>query len=139
MRRLLVAVDGSEASNEALEFAVSLALASGMELHVIVIRSLQLGDLPPALLDLESARAATRIADAAVERAGERGVPAIAHVGRGDAGLEIAEAAVRLGAAMVVVGARGLDGRDAVLGSVSTAVAMRSPVPVTVVRAPAAA
>jgi nucleotide-binding universal stress UspA family protein len=139
MRRLLVALDGSEASDEALAFALSLAAAAGMELHVIVIRSLRLGDQPTALLDLESARAATRIADAAVERAAEQGVHAVAHVGRGDAGLEITEAAVRLGVAMVVVGARGLDGRDALLGSVSTAVAMRSPVPVTVVRVPAAA
>jgi nucleotide-binding universal stress UspA family protein len=111
MRRLLVAVDGSEASQEALEFAVSLAHDAGMQLHVIVIRSLCLGDRPSPLLDLESARAATRIADAAVDRAAERGVHAVAHVGRGNAGPEIAEAAVRLGAAMVVLGARAVSVR----------------------------
>ncbi len=133
MRRVLLATDGSDASHEALEFAVAFARQTDAVLHVVVVRPVSSQPRSP-VLDLESVKAATRIADAAVVRAEQRGVAAVAHVARGDAGREIAESADRLQADMVVVGARGLGDAEDLLGSVSLAVAMRSPVPVTVVR-----
>jgi nucleotide-binding universal stress UspA family protein len=128
MRRLLLATDGSPAADEALDFAISFSREVGAELHVVVVR-------PSPGLDAAEARAAVHVADAAVQAAARRGVRAIAHVGRGDAGREIAAAAARLGASMIVIGARP---RRAKLGSVSRSVTLRSPVPVTVVRARAA-
>jgi len=138
MNTILVGTDGSEAAEDALEVAIELAREAGAKLEVLSVHEPlphgRAGSGPP-MLEVEQPHGAEHIAEAAAQKARDAGVEATAHAPRGDVPDELAGAATRLGADLLVVGSRGhgpLAG--AVLGSVSHALVSRSPVPLTIVR-----
>ncbi len=93
----------------------------------------------PEQPEVERKEGAENIAMQAAERAQVAGVTSRAHVETGDPGEQLAAAATRLEANLVVTGSRRHGALTAaVVGSVSNALLKRSPVPVTIVRASAA-
>ena len=138
MKTILIATDGSESADQALDVAIDLARQTGAALEVLSVRPMRAagrGGAGPAILEVEEHDGPEHIAGAAALRAREAGVAATPHAAHGDVVSSICEAAKSLGAELLVVGSRGhgsLSG--AVLGSVSHALVSRSPVPVTIVR-----
>lgn len=146
--RVLVGYDGSPPAVAAIEVAARLLPAlRAVIVHVwsapfasaelrrrLVRRAASLEELA-TLIEREGGAEAERIAAAGAERAREAGWHAEPLVRRcfGGEGLELARLAEELGPAAVVVGARGLRGVRALLGSVSDIVVHHSPVPVLVV------
>ncbi len=124
---VLVATHASADAELVIARAVGLAIALGSELHAVSV-------VPPieitAPVGEAGAAAITDVehgledrAAAAVERVrtigGERGLDVVAHVRRGEPAAMIAGVADEIGAAMIVVGSRGLDAAGRyVLGSV---------------------
>ena len=138
MKNILIATDGSEPANQALEVAIELAKETGAALHVLSVRPPRIAGRAgagPAILEVEELHGPEHIADAAVEVARSAGVEATPHTVHGDVVDSIAATATTLGADLLVVGSRGLGPLSgAVLGSVAHALIRRSPVPVTIVR-----
>ncbi len=142
---LLVAVDGSEASGEALEHACELAAATNGSLTLVHAVN------PDVYEDADPSAGSEELIQS-VEQAEERGRTVLAEAEDsltdrdvmleggellyGDPTEVIAEFAVEGRFDGVVVGHRGLSDRyERVLGSVAKGLIGRSPVPVTVVRA----
>jgi nucleotide-binding universal stress UspA family protein len=138
MKNILIATDGSEPANQALEVAIDLAKEGGAALHVLSVRPPRVagrGGAGPAILEVEELHGPEHIADAAAQIARSAGVEATPHAAHGDVVDSIAGTATTLGADLLVVGSRGMGPLSgAVLGSVSHALVRRSPVPVTIVR-----
>jgi nucleotide-binding universal stress UspA family protein len=138
MKTIVIATDGSDPSEQALDVAIELARDTGAALHVLSVHPLRpagRAGAGPAITEVEQPEGPQHIADAAARRAREAGIEATPHAGQGDVVDVIVDAASKLGADLLVVGSRGhgpLSG--AVLGSVSHALVSRSPVPLTVVR-----
>ena len=138
MKTILIATDGSENADQAVDVAIDLARQTGAALQVLSVRPQRAAGRAgsgPATLEVEERDGPEHIAEAAAVRAREAGVAATPHHARGDVVSSIAEAASSLGADLVVVGSRGhgpISG--AVLGSVSHGLVSRSPVPLTIVR-----
>lgn len=139
--RLLVAVDGSEQSDNALAHAVDLAEAAGGSVTVTHA-------VDPSVQEVEDAKGADRLVvedegdaearaervlDAAVAAVGDR-VPVAAELLHGDPREVVPALAADEGYDGIVVGHRGLsERRERVLGSVAKSLVERSSVPVTVV------
>ncbi len=133
----MLATDGSDSADEALDLAIEIARDAGATLRILSVR-------PPKrsthdegrLRAVEEVGGARRIADASATRARQAGVEATSDVAHGDVVTSIVDAAEALSADLLVVGSRGhsLSEGPAVLGSVSQALVRNSPVPVTVVR-----
>ena len=138
MNNILIATDGSESAEQALEVAIEFARQMGASLQVVSVRPpLPVGHTgpSPAILDVEEEHGAERIAAAAAERAKRSRVEATPHVARGDVVDNIVASVNELGADLLVVGSRGHGAIAGVmLGSVSHALIRQSPVPVTIVR-----
>lgn len=138
MKNILIATDGSEPANQALEVAIELAKETGAALHVLSVRPPRIAGRAgagPAILEVEELHGPEHIADAAAEVARSAGVEATPHTAHGDVVDSIAATATTLGADLLVVGSRGMGPLSgAVLGSVAHALIRRSPVPVTIVR-----
>jgi nucleotide-binding universal stress UspA family protein len=138
MKNILIATDGSESAEQALEVAIDLASEMGATLQVVSVRPpLPVGHTgpSPAVLEVDEEHGAERIAAAAAEHARGAGVEATPHVARGDVVDNIVSAVAELGADLLVVGSRGHGAIAGVmLGSVSHALIRQSPVPVTIVR-----
>lgn len=133
MTELLVAVDGSEANQAALEWAISGAERRGLPLSIAVVAEpWQVpGPNPP---DVPEKDYIQPIVDRATEVATARlGVDRVhAAVKRGHPVPVLIELAVNYSG--LVIGRRGMGAiRRVLIGSTSIAVAGRSPVPVTVV------
>jgi nucleotide-binding universal stress UspA family protein len=142
MRRILVAVDGSELSDRALDHAAGLARAmAGTTLHVVSV-------LPPVRVYGEvkvyaseqhmhelAAMQAMKPLEAARERLAKAGVDAEFEELEGDPAETIARRAAELGCESIVMGTHGR-GRvtHLVLGSVAQRVVHLASVPVTLVR-----
>jgi nucleotide-binding universal stress UspA family protein len=140
LRKILVAVDGSEAAGRATALAATLARGLDAELTLMHVADAPFEpptgtrDLDAAELDARTARelrvasafarAEARLGGVAAERLREHGDPADA----------IAGAAERLGFDHIVIGSRGLSPvGESLLGSVSERVLHRAPCPVTIV------
>lgn len=143
LRGVLVGVDGSPASREALTLAADAAVRSGDELTILsacnvpvagAATSRSWAEKDPSLVDALR-DAATTVAEesAAVVRASHPGLPVHVLSSHGPAARVLLEAGED--AALVVVGSRGRGGfASLVLGSVSHAVMHESTSPVLVVR-----
>lgn len=140
--RILVPLDFSAASDEALRVAAGLAARSHAALHLMhVLPTSGLG-LPavPVLFMAQQLEDAIRDALAALEtartRARELGVADVATaVVHGTAATEIVAAARRLACDLVVVGSQGRTGLAGIfVGSVADAVVHRAPCSVLMVR-----
>ena len=135
----MLATDGSDSADEALDLAIEIARDAGATLRILSVR-------PPKrsthdegrLRAVEQVGGARRIADASATRARQAGVEATSDVAHGDVVTSIVDAAEALSADLLVVGSRGhsLSEGPAVLGSVSQALVRNSPVPVTVCARP---
>ena len=140
MDRILIAVDGSPASNEAVAIGVELAAEQGADVTFVHVAPIL--DVAPvmgfpiaaALPHIVSAHDRASL-DSAVIYAGEHGVAAETELLRGDPVDEIVAHADSLGADLIVVGSRGHGTfTNALLGSVSRGILHESKRPVLVVR-----
>lgn len=142
MKEFLVAVDGSEGSDAAVDEALTLAGQAGAHVTFAFVRR------PPSavlgypyyerLLRNELATARETVA-AAESKAQEAGVEAESTILEGDPADEILSAADNRRVDMIVMGSRGRGAlAGAVLGSVSSAVAQHANVPVLVAKERAA-
>ncbi|MDQ0393645.1 universal stress protein [Labrys monachus] len=144
MRGIMVATDGSDSANRAVDIAAELARMGGCALHIVNVAS----DLPEEALDqLKQNPAMDQLVGDAIEmrsrgvlahareRASAKGVTDIqTRQAWGDVAEKVLEASAQAGADMLVVGRRGR-GRLAglLLGSVSQKLASLSPCAVVVV------
>jgi nucleotide-binding universal stress UspA family protein len=138
MREFLVAIDGSEGSEAAIEEALELAHEGGTHVTFAFVRK------PPSsllgypyydrLLSTELGRARETI-DAARSKAREAGIEARGEILEGDPTDEILSFADNDGADLIVMGSRGRGAlAGALLGSVSSAVVQHASVPVLVAK-----
>jgi nucleotide-binding universal stress UspA family protein len=138
MREFLVAIDGSEGSEAAIDEALELAHELGAQVTFAFVRK-----APSSLLgspfyerllctELETARAVT---DAARRKAWEAGVGTRTEILEGDPVDEILSFADNRGADLIVMGSRGRGAfAGALLGSVSSGVVQHASVPVLVAK-----
>jgi nucleotide-binding universal stress UspA family protein len=137
--QLVVGVDGSEPSLEALRWAAGVAGQTGATLTVVHVRHVPtiwsenasaFRAIEPYLEELQE-QASTRSA----EVLSEAGIAASFEVRDGDPADQLNRAAVEMHADLIVVSGHGHRGLDRLLlGSVSTRLVHTSSVPVTVVR-----
>ena len=129
---IVVGVDGSDHSIAAIRWAAAATDGPIVVLHVAGrLLSPAFGNLSDDML----ARLDQAVVDAAVDSAGVDRSRVTTRVVEGDAREVLADPS--LGASLIVLGARGATGLDAlVLGSVATSVAALAPVPVAVVPPP---
>jgi nucleotide-binding universal stress UspA family protein len=144
MKRILVAADGSDGPNRAVDYAAHLAKDNGAELSIVhVIGDYGLpGDLYKRLIDSRQAwlkeqleAASAEILDSARNRARGIGVSVIRLDSRtGDVAETILEVGQEQDVDIIVIGKRGL-GRVArlLLGSISQKIASLALRPVTIV------
>lgn len=138
MREFLVAIDGSEGSEAAIEEALELAHEVGAHVMFAFVRK------PPSsllgypyydrLLSTELGKARATL-DAAKSKALEVGVDSRNEILEGDPVDEILSFADNSGADLIVMGSRGRGAlAGALLGSVSSAVVQHASVPVLVAK-----
>lgn len=136
--RILVAVDGSESSNRALEQALELAALTGAELHALAVE----GPLPAYAATVGEVDEVKREKDAFFaglgddvrERAEAGGVRVEVEVRAGHAAELIVKAATRHGADLIVLGRQGHFVRDHLLGSTADRVTHHADCPVMIVK-----
>jgi nucleotide-binding universal stress UspA family protein len=138
MRQFLVAIDGSEGSNAAIDEALELAYEVGAQVTFAFVRkppsSLLGSPYYERLLSTELAKARATI-DAATSKAQEIGVNTKGEILEGDPIDEILSFADNEGVDLIVMGSRGRGAlAGALLGSVSSGVARHASVPVLVAK-----
>jgi nucleotide-binding universal stress UspA family protein len=142
-RRIVVGVDGSETSRQALRWAAEEALAHDAELNVVHAWDspspgagvgLSPGRRAPAAVEEQHGAAEQLVRDVVKEELGGSPLSNVRpSIGRGSAASVLLEAAK--GADLLVVGSRGLGGfAGLLLGSVSTKMANHAGCPVVIVR-----
>jgi len=143
MPRILIAVDGSELSLDAVRHALTLVRA-GLRADFVLANVQE----PASLYELVVSRDPDRIAAASLEAgahlmAGARalldaaGLPYETEIGMGDPAHTLVDLIENTQSDMAIVGARGQGALSgALLGSVSQALAHASPVPLTIVKHP---
>jgi universal stress protein A len=126
IRKILVAVDFSTHSDQALDTAIELAKSFGAELDVIHAFDLPIPLMTPyevAVPDSylnEARNAAAQKLAAAAQRVADAGVRGKSHLREVPAPPAIADAAQEIGADLIVLGTRGHTGlKHIVLGSVA--------------------
>lgn len=144
--KILVAVDGSEHSLKAVDYAASIASAMKSELHILFVLKSQ--NLPKGLLDYADAehiaggnkdileKMATNIISSAKNRAASFGTENIvAEVKNGPVARSIVACAKDNNVDMIVIGTRGMGNIEATLrGGVSHRVELLAKCPVLSVR-----
>ena len=126
MPRILIAVDGSELSLDAVHYVLQLA-QGGLRVDCVLANVQE----PASLYELVVSRDPDLIAAASLE-AGDH---LMAEIGVGDPANTLVDIVESTGCDMVVIGARGQGAlSSALLGSVSQALVHASPVPVTIVK-----
>ena len=141
MPRILIAVDGSELSLDAVHHALQL-VQDGLRAEFVLANVQE----PASLYELVVSRDPDLIAAASLEAGEHLMAPARAlldaaglsyetEVGVGDPAHTLVDMIERSGCDMVIIGAKGQGAiTSALLGSVSQEVAHASPVPVTIVK-----
>ncbi|HJL17340.1 MAG TPA: universal stress protein [Sandaracinaceae bacterium LLY-WYZ-13_1] len=139
MKRILVAVDGSDGSNRAARFAADLAQGTGAALELLHVydapTAVHLGLRALSKEELgEKGEGIAHGSISAAEKAIGGRVAAEHHLTFGHPDKEIVTRAEEIDADLIVLGSRGLrDLEGILLGSVSRKVLARSKRPVTVV------
>jgi nucleotide-binding universal stress UspA family protein len=133
VKRVLVAMDLSDASGWAATFAYALLGRRGGDVHLLHVVQAPGRDEERSAADADLARRLRSFAPRAAER---EGITTHVEVARGPVVAEICTAAERLGVDVVCLGSRGASGFRALLGSVVAAVLRESARPVLVVRPP---
>jgi len=133
MKRIVVGVDGSEDSIQAVAFAGRLAKETGACLTVVYVQHLPV--VGPPELERNHRMAERRVARRVVKALMPLSVPWDLEVGGGDVAEEVQRVARERGADLIVVGTRGHGPVSRLLGgSVSTRVVHHADRPVLVVR-----
>jgi nucleotide-binding universal stress UspA family protein len=138
--RILVPVDGSEASDRALDYAVRLGAGLGLPLDVVTVLDLSQVDVYDGfyLTDRQLEELQTKARKDILERAHARvpddGPNVSTRLLRGRTARVIEDEAGKPGVQLIVMGRTGKGAFERVLqGSVSRDLAAHSPVPVTIV------
>ena len=137
---ILVAIDGSEASQRALEMAVDMAKAGNANLHAVYVVETGLFSSLPADNTVEIMYSVLqKEGDSVLEKAkvsaAAKGVSLTGHIKSGHAGSEVITLADKIKADVIIVGSHGKSQTDRLLiGSVSTFVVTHSKVSTLVVR-----
>lgn len=142
--RILVALDGSEASENAFEFAIGLARQYNGELLICyaldIVRLVvprRIGEVVPDAAPLITALTdqGRSVLTAATRRAQEQGVTSVAHLEQGDPVSAILSIAKSHGAELIILGTHGRSGAgQPFLGSTAEGVLRSSSIPVLMVR-----
>lgn len=141
IRSILVAVDFSESSEQALTAAIDLARQTGAELHVAHALDLPIAlfnpyavSLPDALVTQARDEAARRLRET-VERVAKEGVTAKSRLSEVPAAPAIARLAEEIGADLIVMGTHGHTGlKHVLLGSVAERTLRLAPCSVLIVK-----
>ncbi len=134
--KILVPLDGSKNSMRGLDTAIALAKASGAEITGFYVFHLPMSagiKYTKKMRDAAQDRAAKAIGPA-MRKAQQAGATFKHETGGGNTGEEILKAASRGRFDLIVIGARGVSGPGAFLGSVSNHVMHKSKIPVMVVK-----
>jgi nucleotide-binding universal stress UspA family protein len=139
--KILLPVDGSEISLEAVRYAVRLA-RSGLRLKAVVANVQEPASLyemvvahDAEVIDRISAEAGTHALAPAETLLKQAGIPYESAVAKGDPAHTLVDILERYGCDMVIMGARGMGTlRSALLGSVSHEMLHAAPVPVMIVK-----
>jgi nucleotide-binding universal stress UspA family protein len=139
--KILLPVDGSELSLDAVRFAVRLA-GAGMHTEVVLANVQEPASLyelivahNPEVIDRVSTEAGTHLLTAAGELLQAAGLEFEVEVGKGDPAHTIIDISERFSCDLIVMGARGNSAlRSALMGSVSNEVLHASAVPVVIVK-----
>ena len=143
MRKILVALDGSEQSQRALEEVLKLFAADSMHVHVLnvcepihfneVLFKDTLGDMRQ--LEDEHTAAGRKLVESAAQKLAQAAVSHDTHVEIGHAAQVIADFAQKYHAEMIVMGTRGMGAiRSLAVGSVANKVVHLAQVPVLLVK-----
>lgn len=141
MLKILVAVDGSDLSLDAVRHTLAL-VRQGLAATVVLAHVQEPATLyemvvsrDPDLIAAASLEAGLHLMAPARALVDAAGVPCESEVGVGDVAPTLADIAERTQCALIVIGARGQGAiASALLGSVSQALVHASPVPVTIVK-----
>ena len=134
---VLVATDGSDCAEDAVERATAVAAADGATLHVVsVVELAAYGPDAHSSLNIDTfEERAEAAAESAREVAESHGVDVETHVAYGGVHDNVLRGVERTGADLVVLGTHGRTGFDRyLLGSVAEKVVRTAPVPVLTVR-----
>lgn len=139
MPRILVPVDGSTHSDNAVRFAIALARRGGAEIHLINVQPMLPGDVlafvPKASIDSFYAEGSDKALASARALLDEAKQPYITHVAVGPTGPAIVEYAAAHRCDQIVMGSRGHNAAvNLLLGSVATSVIAHAPQPITIVK-----
>lgn len=141
--KILVPVDGSELSLDALARALDL-VRGGLRAGLVLANVQEPASLyelvtapDPATLDEVSEGAGQHVLAPALQAARAAGVEPVVEIGRGDPARTLIEIAEHQGCDLVVMGAHGHGAvRSALMGSVSLELVRLCPVPVMLVKHP---
>jgi nucleotide-binding universal stress UspA family protein len=127
--RLLVATGGSPWSDAAVDHALSLAQAQHLEVRLLCVEAKRSRLFSPLTAEGKNVLA---LAEA---RAAAAGVSYEAQLAYGDVASAVLDTATQQQCDLIVLGSRGLTGfKRLMLGSISNAVAVTSPLPVIIVK-----
>jgi nucleotide-binding universal stress UspA family protein len=137
---ILIAIDGSDASQRALARAVDEARVWNAKLHVLYVVETGLFSSLPSDNTVEIMyrvleKEGTTVLERAKKYAAEKGITVTTHIKQGHAGSEVIALADQENADLIIVGSHGKSQADRLLiGSVSTFVVSHSKVTTMVVR-----
>jgi nucleotide-binding universal stress UspA family protein len=136
MKKILVPVDSSKYSNEAVQYACSIAQKFNSELTLLHVIPDILSDGDAGFIDYKPLEeAARKKIDAAKEIVASNGLSASTRMESGPTADTIINIAEEEAADLIVIGSRGLStAKRFLLGSVSNSVSHHTPCPVLIVR-----
>jgi nucleotide-binding universal stress UspA family protein len=135
----LLAVDGSEASEESLKYAMELLHPENSAIEVVfVVEDIEVGILGESYnapnLQLQLTERGEEIVSEMADKVSEAGFEVNTEIPHGDPGIELCNRAEEREAMGIIIGRRGLGAvGEFLLGSVSQYVLHHAPCPVTVV------
>ncbi len=142
--KILLASDGSEEAELALETAIDLTNNTNSELHVVTVEGVEYrhgydipesGDLLQQTFKAIEREAQETLEEQVKQIEEARGTVAKAYLRMGRAAEEIVNLGEEIGAGLIIIGSRGRGGiRRALMGSVSDSVIRHAHCPVLVVR-----